>query len=206
MINARIGPRAPKHWDFRLFCIAGGFMLLNTVFLWIRHYLDYQLSILWAAIPAITALSTSVLGIVKLCRRLSTSRPRLAKCGSGLAFVACVTLSLAALWLFAASLFGSGLPNPAPQGFLALVGIFMVATVCAFLTSASAFLLDNTLRKIGYLLLIPVVCWGTMLVVGIINGLEVGISLDFYANGVIAIAFLAIGYTLRTSHADTGNV
>ena len=35
-----------------LFMIAGSFMLLNTVFLWARHFSNYQLSILWPAIPA----------------------------------------------------------------------------------------------------------------------------------------------------------
>jgi hypothetical protein len=41
--------------------------------------------------------------------------------------------------------------------------------------------------------------WGIMLVVGTIRGMEVGLSLDYYANGIIAAAFLALGVTLKAS-------
>ena len=64
-----------SRWDSRLFITAGSFMLINTVFLWIRLYSNYQLSILWAAIPAIIGLATGVVGLFKLYAQASANTP-----------------------------------------------------------------------------------------------------------------------------------
>ena len=67
-------------------------MLINTMFLWIRFYSDYQLSILWAAIPAIIGLEASVFGLLKLYPRVSSNAPLVAKSGAGFALLACTSL------------------------------------------------------------------------------------------------------------------
>ncbi|MBQ4851801.1 hypothetical protein [Pseudoalteromonas sp. MMG012] len=50
-------------WDARFFMIAGVFLLINTVMLWARFYLDHQHSILWPAIPAVIGLAAGVFGL-----------------------------------------------------------------------------------------------------------------------------------------------
>lgn len=155
-----------SRWDSRLFITAGSFMLINTVFLWIRLYSNYQLSILWAAIPAIIGLATGVVGLFKLYAQASANAPLLAKIGAGFALLACASLSLAAIWIFAVSVFGEGVPEPVPQELLVLIAIFMMAMVLAFFSNAIAFLLHSAQRKVGYLLTVPVAMWATMLVVG----------------------------------------
>ena len=60
----------------------------------------------------------------------------------------------------------------------------------AFIFNAAAFLINSSSQNIGYLLMVPVASWGLMVIVGIINGLESGLSLDQYTNGPIAVAFL----------------
>lgn len=194
------GARDFNQWSSILFFIAGTFMLINVVFLWIRFYSDSQLSILWAAIPAIIGLAASVLGLLKLYPRISYETPWLARCGAGFAIVASTALCIAAIWILGASIFAGGISEPPPAGILALIGIFMVSMVIAFICCAVAFLINSSSRKIGYLLLVPVACWGVMLVVGMINGMEVGLSLDFYTNGLIAIAFLSIGFLAMQKH------
>ena len=186
-----------NRWDSRFFIIAGSFMLINTVFLWIRFY-SHQLSILWAAIPAIIALASGLFGLLKLYPRVSIDAPLIAKSGACFALLAGVSLSLVAIWIFAVSVIGEGIPDPAPQGILVLIAIFMIAMVLAFFSNAIAFLLHSAHRKVGYLLTVPVAMWAIMLVVGTIKGMEVGLSLDYYTNAIIAAAFLALGFTLKT--------
>ena len=188
-----------SRWESRLFIIAGSFMLINTALLWIRYYSNFQLSILWAAIPAIMGLASGVIGLIKLYPRASANAPLMAKAGAGFALLAGTSLSLATIWIFAVSVFGEGMPDPAPQWVLGLIVIFMIAMVLAFFSNAMAFLRHSDQRNIGYLLTVPLAMWGIMLVVGIIKGMEAGISLDYYANGVIAAVFLALGVTLKAS-------
>jgi len=199
MENLKMALSNGSRWDSRIFIISGCFMLINTVFLWIRFYSNDQLSILWAAIPAIIALASGVLGLLKLYKSASIMSPIVAKSGAGFALLACASLSLATIWIFVLSIFGEGMPEPAPQGMLMLIAVFMVSMVLAFFSNAIAFLLHSKQRKIGYLLSVPIAMWTTMLVVGAIKGMEVGLSLDYYTNAVIAAAFLALGLTLRTS-------
>lgn len=204
MENLTMNVRNYSRWDSRFFLIAGSFMLINTVLLWVRLYSDYQLSILWAAIPAMTGLACGVFGLLKLYPRATANTPRLAKVGAGFALLASISLGVAALWIFVLSVFGEGVPQPIPQGFLILIATFMIAMVLAFSANTFAFLRDAAQRKIGYLLSLPVAMWAIMLVVGILKGMEVGLSLDFYTNAIIGAAFLALGFSLKTStHSDT---
>lgn len=190
-------PKSVSRWDSRLFIIAGSFMLINTVLLWTRHYSDYQLSILWPAIPAIAGLASSVFALLKLYPRVAVIAPLIAKIGAGFVLVALGSLSIVALWIFVVSVFGEGMSGQQNQGIIILIAIFMVAMVLAFLNNAIAFLVFGTQQKIGYLLTIPLAMWFIMLTVGVIKGMERGLSLDFYTNAVIGIAFLALGLTLK---------
>ncbi|KGJ91919.1 hypothetical protein [Colwellia psychrerythraea] len=190
-----------SRWDSRFFIIAGCFMLINTALLWIRYDSNYQLSILWTAIPAIIGLASAVFGLIKLYPRASANAPLVAKSGAGFALLAATSLSLAAIWIFAVAVFDEGIPDPAPQGLLGLIAIFMIAMVLAFFSNAIAFFRHSGQRQVGYLLTVPLAMWVMMLAVGAIKGLEVGLSLDYYANGLIAAAFLALGFTLRISRS-----
>lgn len=191
-----------RGWDARFFLVAGSCMLINTAFLWIRYHSNFQLSILWAAIPAIIGLASGVTGLFKLYPRVSVNKPILAKSGAAFALLAGSSLGLAAVWIFIVSVFAEGVPEPVPPAMFGLIAVFMLAMVFAFLTNAIAFLLTNDQRKIGCLLTVPLAMWGLMLVVGVIKGMAVGLSLDFYTNAIIAAAFLGLGLTLKTSKGN----
>lgn len=181
----------------RMFLIAGIFMLINFGALWARYFSAGELSILWAAIPAIIGLSCAVTGLLKLYQRAKVSSPFTAKAGAGCALLACSALGVAALWIFVASVFGEGLPEPPPQGLLAIIALFMLSIVLAFVATAMAFLRSPDQREIGYWLTVPVVMWAIMIMVSMVAGMAVGLGLDYYTNGVIAIAFIGLGLTLE---------
>src|SRR5688572_3770705 len=172
-------------------------MLANVMFLWIRVSSDFKLSILWAAIPGIIGFTASVFGLLKLYPRISSEKPWLARSGAGFALAAGTALFIAALWILGTSIFAGGISGSPPSAVLALIGIFIVSMVIAFICNAAAFLMVSSLRNIGYLLMVPVASWALMLIVGVIKGLEAGISLDLYTNGLIAVAFFSIGVLLR---------
>jgi hypothetical protein len=198
MNDLTMNPESVSRWDARFFIIAGSFMLINTLLLWIRYYSNYQLSILWPAIPAITGLASSVFALLKLYPRVAAIAPLTAKIGNGFALLALGSLSIVALWIFIVSVFGEGMSGQQNQGIIVLIAIFMVAMVLAFLNNAIAFLVFSTQQKIGYLLAVPLAMWFIMLVVGAIKGMERALSLDYYTNAVISVAFLALGFTLKT--------
>jgi hypothetical protein len=188
-----------NRWDSRFFIFAGCFMLINTLLLWLRHYSNYQLSVLWPAIPAITGLAFSVFGLLKLYPRVTIHAPLVAKSGAGFALLGLASLSLVALWIFVVSVFGEGMQKQQSQWLLVLIAIFMVAMILSFFTNAIAFLRISSQQKVGYLLTVPLAMWFIMLVVGVIKGMERGLSLDFYTNPVIGAAFLALGFTLKAN-------
>ncbi|MEC4090270.1 hypothetical protein [Pseudoalteromonas rubra] len=187
----------PTSWDARFFLIAGGFMLINTLCLWARHFSGYQLSILWPAIPAIIGLASSVLGLYKLHPRIVSQAPKLAKWGAGFALAALLALSIGACWVIASAVLGD---TARGAGMQALIGLFMVAMVGAFICNALVCLRDSASRTLGTALSVPVVCWSLMLLVGVISGPEVGLSLDFYTNGLLALAFV---WASRVSRSDS---
>jgi len=199
MENLTMNTSNVSRWDSRIFVIAGCFMLINTLFLWLRHYSNYQLSILWPAIPAITGLAFSVFGLLKLYPRVTIQSPLVAKSGAGFSLLALASLSIVALWIFVVSVFGEGMQKQQSQWLLVLIVLFMVAMILAFFTNAIAFLRIRAQQKVGYLLTVPLVMWFIMLVVGVIKGMERGLSLDFYTNPVIGAALLALGFTLKAN-------
>jgi hypothetical protein len=192
--------RDSVQWDSILFFVAGSFMLVNVTFLWIRVHSDFTLSIIWAAIPGIIAFTASIIGLFKLYPRISSKTPWLARSGAGFALTAGTALGIAAIWILFMAIFAGGISEPPPNGILALIGIFILSMVIAFVCNAVAFLMDSSTRNMGYLLIIPVASWALMLSIGIIKGMETGLSLDLYTNGIIAVAFLLIGHLLRKDH------
>lgn len=180
-----------------LFLIARAAMLINTVALWSRHFSEYSLTILWAAIPAIVGLVCAAFGLFKLRTLLTSDAPKMACVGSGFSVLALSALGVAATWIFAMSVFGEGMPQPAPAGFMVLIAVFMVSVILAFAINAIAFLFSSQHLKIGWCLSVPVIMWGLMLVVGFVKGMNVGLSLDFYTNPIIGAAFIAITLSLK---------
>ena len=197
MISGNIAARNSRQWDSILFFAAGSFMLVNVIVLWIRYSSSAQLSILWAAIPGIAALTASIIGLFKLYPRISSEARLLARSGAGFALLGGAALCTAAIWIFGTAIFSGEVPEPAPSGLLALIGIFIISMVLAYICYAIAFLIYSSSKSIGYLLMVPVASWGLMLVVGMVEGLEAGLTLDLYTNGVIAAAFIALGVMLK---------
>ena len=117
-----------------LFMAAGSLMLVNTAFLWARLLSEGQLSLLWAAIPAITAFGCAIGGLLKLYSRASLNAPRMAKVVAGFAVLSCGALVFAALWIFTVSVFGGGMPVPPPPAMLGVIALFIVALVISFLS------------------------------------------------------------------------
>jgi len=186
-------------WDSILFFSAGILMLVNVVSLWIRYYSNFQVSILWAAVPGIIAFTASIIGLLKLYPRISSHTPWLARSGAAFALTAAAALCMAAIWICFA-IFSGGISGSPPNGVQALIGVFIVSMVIAFICNAVAFLIDGHAKHIGYLLMVPIVSWGLILTVGIIKGLEFGLSLDLYTNGFIAVSFLLIGFLVKKSN------
>lgn len=197
MENGVVTKPNPGPWASRLFTAAGVFMLINTAFLWIRFLSDPQMSILWQALSGVIGLACGVLGLFMLYPRAYASAPLLARGGAGFALLAGASLSLGAIWIVVVSMFQGGVPEPAPEGVIVLIGIFIVAMVLAFLSNAIAFLIRSDQRRTGYLLSLPLAMWALMLVIGLTRGMTVGLSLDFYTNAVIAAAFFGLGMTLK---------
>ena len=197
MITKNGNAQKSRQWASILFFAAGSFMLVNVVSLWVMNYSNTQISLLWAAIPGIAALTASITGLLKLYPRISTEAPWLARCGAGFALTAGVALSITAIWIFSIAIFVGEISEHLPGGVMALIGVFIVSMVIAFICYAIAFLIHRTSQGIGYLLMVPVVSWGLMLVVGMIEGLEVGLKLDLYTNGFIAGGFIFIGLLLK---------
>lgn len=153
---------------------------------------------MWAAVPGILALTASIIGLLKLHRRASsTGTPWLAHVGAGFALASGGALCIATIWIFITAVFSGGISEPLPNEVLALIGAFVVSMVMAFIFNATAFLMNSSSQNIGYLLLVPVGSWGLMVIVGILNDLKSGLSLDLYTNGLIALAFLSIGFLVK---------
>ncbi|WND03848.1 hypothetical protein QGN29_05615 [Temperatibacter marinus] len=187
-----------NHWQSRLFLSAGSLMAFNTAMLWLRHLSDYKISIIWAAIPAILAFSCAVFGLFKLYNQASLGAPFIAKVGAGAALLSLGSLGCAAGWIFFLFSFGQGMPTPPPQGFLLLIGLFMIAMVVAFSCMALSFFSQEGQKKIAWLLSLPVAMWLLMIVVSLQQGMAVGLSLDFYTNAVIAAAFMGLGASFKS--------
>lgn len=180
----------------KLFMLAGFLMAMNTALLWIRRVSDYELSLLWPALAAISAFSLSIVGLLTFYPKVVSFKPTMAKTGAGFALLSCTSLLIALLWLFIAFVFGEGMP-PVPPLFLVLIAVFMVTMVIAFICYAVACTSQIELLNYGYLLFVPVAMWLIMLIVGIFAGMEVGLGLDYFTNGFIAASFIGLGVLIK---------
>lgn len=180
-------------WGSRLFIVAGISMLINVILLWLRRLSDYELSILWPAIPSLIALTCAVFGLLNLYKQASINTPIIAKVGAFFSILACSALGVAAIWLTLFKENGEQLP----QWFFGIIAAFMISIILAFLSNAVAFLQHTLARNIGLLLSIPLSMWLIMLLIGVMKGMQVGLSLDFYTNAVIATSFVFLGLKLR---------
>jgi hypothetical protein len=143
-------------------------------------------------------LIASLAAQIGLYPRIAGRALRLARAGSGAAMAAGTILCIAAVWIIGSALQG-GIPQPPPGWFLALIAVFMLAFILAFvLTAAASLRAGGSSRAIGYLLLVPVISWAIILIAGIMSSMNEALLLDFYTNGVIGVAFVAIGNILPT--------
>jgi hypothetical protein len=189
--------RSLGQWSPALFFAAGGLMLIQVLLIGLRKYNVASFSELLIAPPAIAALVAGIIGLIGLHPRIAGRAPRLACAGAGSALAAGMILCVLAAWLIGSGLMG-GIPQPPPGWFLAAIATFMLAFIMAFILSSAASLRDDgSIRTVGYLLLVPVISWGMILVVGIVTSMSEALLLDFYTNGLISLAFLAIGYILK---------
>lgn len=205
MISKKNQVLKPGQQDSILFLVAGTFMMVNVLVLWLRYLSIFQLSILWAAIPGIIALTVSIIALFKLYPRISSNAPRLTRGGAGFAILAGAALSIAAVWIFGTAIFTGEIPEPIPSGILALIGVFVLSLIFAFISYALAFIFYSTSQRIGFLLIIPVASWGLILLVGIIEDLRQGLTLDLYTNFFIAVSFIILGFMLRKDRLDISN-
>jgi hypothetical protein len=189
--------RSLGKWSPALFFAAGGLLGVQVLMIGFLRYNIASFSDLWIAPPAIAALVAGIIGLIGLYPRTAGQAPRLACAGAASAIAAGIILCVAATWLIGSALLG-GITQPPPAGFLALIAAFMLAFILAFILSSAASLrADGSLRTVGYLLLVPVISWGMILVVGIVTSMSEALLLDFYTNGLISLAFLAIGHILK---------
>ena len=93
-----------------MFLVAGSFLMVNVLELWLRYLSIFQLSILWAAIPGIVTLTVSIIALFKLYPRISSNAPRLTKGGAGFAILAVAALSIAAVRIFGTAIFRGKIP------------------------------------------------------------------------------------------------
>jgi hypothetical protein len=194
--------RLLARWCPALFIAAGCCMLLQVFLIGLRRYNIGAFSESWIALPAIAALIASLAGQIGLYPRIAGQALRLARAGTAAAMAACMILCIAAVWLIGRAL-QDGIPQPPPGWFLVLIAAFMLAFILAFVLSAAASLwVGGSLRVIGCLLLVPVISWAIILVAGFMSSMNEALLLDFYTNGVIGVAFLAIGNILPTRIAS----
>lgn len=188
--------RAAGRWSPALFFAAGGLLLVQVLLIGLRKYHIGSFSELWIAPPAIAALVAGLGGLIGLHSRLALHAPRLAGAGSGIALLAAGMLGVASAWIVGRAVLG-GIPQPLPAWFLAMIAGFMIAFMLSFAVSGLAGLCGaGALRTIGCLLLAPVVSWSAILIVGFSTNFGDALKLDFYTNGIISLAFLAIGRVL----------
>jgi len=62
---------------------------------------------------------------------------------------------MAAIWIFGIEIFLGKISEHNPGGVLALIGVFIVSMVIAFICYAIAFLKNNFSQAIGSLLIVP---------------------------------------------------
>jgi hypothetical protein len=165
-------PQIPGRIGRAAFIAAGSLMLIQVLVIGLRRHGFASLSEFWAALSGIAAIIVSIVGLVALYPRFTGRSRRLALVGVGAALGAGVTLCAAAAWLAGSAARDGRVPQPLPGGLLAVIAGFMIAYVLGFVLNAAAGLRSQGMRRIGWLLLVPVASWSIILGVAVTNNLS----------------------------------
>lgn len=180
-----------------MFLVAGvlfsGFVVVNVI----NRFTD--MTGIWLGIAEVgtgfLGLVAAIVAVVGLYPRLKDRVPRLA--GSGvLAFAAAVVgLIVTVVWLLSIGL--ENAPEAVPTALTALLSLSVLLIAAGFLLFAVACLRTSTpSRMIGYLLIVSAIMWVWHYVaLSIFGSTRIGTIIDY---AVIAAAFLAVGYLLRS--------
>ena len=174
-----------------LFVASGMLLLVQVILIGLRRYEISSFSDSWIALSSIPAVIAGLIALIGLCPQFSHEAPTLARFAAAAAASAGMLLCAAAAWLIGISLRG-GPPQPLPAWFLGVIAAFMIAFMLGFILSAAASFTTGR-RFSGWLLLVPVFAWGSILVAGVMTNMNGALRLDFYTNGAIACAFIALG-------------
>lgn len=195
-----------EKWSSKVFLLAGGLLFVHVVLVGLIGYAGVPISEGYHALFGLAGLVGAIVGLLGFYSRLADEVPKLAL-ASVLAIVSAGTLfSVILVWLLGTTLLGGGPQNTAPSwvGVLAPLAIVMIA-LGFVLTSVGSLRTDVPSRTVGLLLLVPVVSWVMILVVSILTNFNAPYALDFFANGMISVSWLGIGYRLQTGPATLDN-
>lgn len=194
-MSGAAGSRSFSRWSSGLFSASGVLMFVQVILIGLKRHDIGSFSELWIVPLAVSAVVAGLIALIGLNTGLSPRAPRLAKAGAVAAMAAIALLGIALVWLISSAP-AKGQEISLPGGFFALAGLFIAALVLAFILIAAASLKAG-LRAMGYLLLVPALSWGAIIVAGAITNMSDALRLDFYTNAAIACAFVALGFVMR---------
>lgn len=180
-----------------VFISAGLLMLAQVFIIGLRRYGLDLVPEWWAAPLAIGAVVACILGVITLYPRTLGHASRLAFAGVCTGVASVILLCTVAVWLLLRVLEFGAVPQSLPPLVQGSIALFMFTFVIALLLSAAACLKTDGLRIIGLLLLVPVFSWCLILGVAIVSTMGEALRLDFYTNGAIAVALIAVGFLVR---------
>ena len=179
------------------FIMAGLFMLAQVLFIGLTRLGIGAASELIAAGCGLVAVFASLLGLAALYSRLCAGSPRLAKAMAVLVVAATLMMLAAITMLLVSHADEHGTAVTLPPAVLGIIGGFLLAYVASFALAAIGGLKAGT-KSVAGLLLVPVVCWGTIIIVGAVGIGTEALKLEIYLNVVMAIGFLALAASLRS--------
>jgi hypothetical protein len=175
------------------FISAGLLMLVQVFIIGLRRFGLDLVPEWWAAPPAIGAVVATILGLITLYSRTTGHAKRLAFASVCMGVTSGILLGTTAFWLALSVLRDGAIPPLLPRLVQGAIALFLLTFVIALLLSAAACLKINAMRTVGFLLLVPVFAWCLILGVAMVHTMSEALRLDFYTNGVIAIALIAVG-------------
>lgn len=189
--------RSLDKWSPVLFLVAGvlfsGFVVVNVI----TRFTD--MTGVWLGVAEIGTglfgLLVSIVAVLGLYPRLNDRTPRLSGAGV-LAFAAAILgLAVGVAWLLSIGI--ENAPEAVPTALTALFSLSILLIAGGFLVFAVACLRTGTpSRLVGYLLLLAVVMWvWHYIALALFGSTRIGTIIDYT---VIAAAYLAVGYLLRT--------
>ncbi len=179
-----------------VFISAGLLMLAQVFIIGLRRYGLDSIPEWWAAPPAIGAVVATIFGLVTLYSRIHSRSRRCAFASLCMGVISGILLCATTLWLVLNVIEDGAIAPLLPTLVQAAIALFMFTFIMALLLSAAACLQTRAMRIIGLLLLVPVFAWCLILGVAMVSTMTEALRLDFYTNGMIAIAFIAVGFLL----------